>query len=241
MSAARVEVVPWVHDLVFEAHGEMVKFVKTLPRNSTVCIESTLADLEEGKKIHLDALREVIHECEKLGIKLVPIESPALRRLHSEKYLRSPYGLTPGIDEYTAAKEAESNARREGAFVRNIKAALSTSKQPTLIVLAGASHANGIVRGLAKEKIRARINLSPFRQREIFTKILRTGPSTFAKEASTGITGKANKARLERKRLMDALWRRDQYAERGIVCRKINERKHRENQRQNRKKAIRRR
>ncbi|MFA5930996.1 MAG: hypothetical protein WC821_01655 [archaeon] len=216
----QVELVPWVHDLSFEAHAEVVDYIKQLPKNSVLCVEANQKDFGLPPT---NALIEIIHECGKLNIKLVPIESFPLITRHRKVSSNSHYGETTHLDEYYSAKESKLCSQREKAFVRNIKSILYTLKKPKLVVLVGAGHIKGLVRELANEKISSKINLAPFKERDLIIKIIRTGHSS-AKEVSTKLSKEANQARLEREKLLNIASRRDRFDAAIVLQNKVNQR-----------------
>ncbi|MFA5930997.1 MAG: hypothetical protein WC821_01660 [archaeon] len=225
MVNAKVELVPWVHELGMEAHAEVINYIKTLPKNSVLCVEATQKDLafnpNEGE---FNALWDVVHECEKLNIKLIPIESPAVVERYHLNLLKNYYPAErqslndkSSLDESVYLKISKIRALREKAFVNNIRSALYTLKEPKLIVLVGASHINGVAEGLANQKISSNITLAPFKQKRLMLKILDHTHNLFTKNSSFQRLDKVNKL----KRIMEVMTKRVEPIERSALIKKI--------------------
>lgn len=148
-----VNFVPWYHNYNSPWHMAVVEYIRTLPKNSAIAIEISATALEnagyttyalnrvsepnyakpEIKRQILDLIEktqpdvlstyEILQECKKRNITVIPIESRTY---------------------YLAAKRAKNagqyNPQREKAFITQINTILEKSGIKDLTVIAGSNH-----------------------------------------------------------------------------------------------------
>ncbi len=186
MLKAKIVLVPWSHDISIRDQAKVVKFLRRIPKNSFIALEITPRRLGDyirkmGKtrkasppihpSIHpFDAAwLEVILECEKRNVKIVPLESEASIRLMS-KYRGS------AIPPYHSLGEIRHSMRREQTMAENIVAALPRKRIKRLFVLTGTYHTEGVAFELRRMSYSPRIVTgifgNPARLKEYF-KIVR--------------------------------------------------------------------
>lgn len=170
---AEVEVVPWLHNIGVNAHESVIEFIRSLPRNSTLCMETTekelmkitrhprraLDDIVNRRGKHMSnplAFFEVVHECMKRNIQIVPLESPILRA----KALKAPKEMSKD----SILEGARISIGRDNAFARATKTQLSTFKGEKLPALVALGHAAGVDQELNNLGIKSRINTTIFSQ-----------------------------------------------------------------------------
>ncbi|MDO8427762.1 MAG: hypothetical protein Q7S92_00960 [Candidatus Diapherotrites archaeon] len=163
-----IEIIPWEHSFNKQAHADVVSYVKSLPKNSVLALEINPQELATTQK-YMDALTsvrgqatlplantvqlalaELLLECSKKNIQIVPIRSIASSR--SSKLKETKLGpLVHTVDLFP-----------DHAFVRELKAALHKFKQKRLVVVVGFGHA-GMVQGLLQlQGVSSRIHFEHF-------------------------------------------------------------------------------
>lgn len=106
------------------------------------------------------AYLEVLHECRKKNIAVIPIETLV-------SYAKSEVSGT------ATKKEFAMSLFREKTFARQIKTTLMKFKGERLLVLTGLGHSLSLQRELTKIGVRTTLNIEIFTQRELVTKALK--------------------------------------------------------------------
>ncbi|MFH1391098.1 MAG: hypothetical protein ABIH20_02185 [Candidatus Diapherotrites archaeon] len=195
-----VELIPWMHYFPTLAHEDVVKHVKRLPKNSTIAIELPQAHAElvnlaissfRGEKRGLDrlsvgldelrkvlpddfwAVMEVLTQCKKRNIKVIPIESKALfDKVHSIDIERP-----RNHPELKATIDVD--VKREKFFVNEIIKLLNSSRKSGVVhtrlyVLSGAAHCSPMRRMLLERGYNAELNTSIFTKQSQIERGIRT-------------------------------------------------------------------
>ena len=162
-----VELIPWAHRISSTVHGELIDYIKKVPKNSIIALEISqklldkipdFLDIEQLEDMAL-SLVELVLECKKRGIKILPLESIVsdavgdriLRKRFVNKILR----LTEEEDVIGVIKE---NAFREINFARRISSIIKNFPQSKLIVITGYGHTKSVQTELKKLGINSKIN-----------------------------------------------------------------------------------
>ncbi|MBI2530447.1 MAG: hypothetical protein HYW05_04875 [Candidatus Diapherotrites archaeon] len=179
MDKADVELIPWVHNFDTSAHEDVVNYVRGLPKNSHLATEITperlsyynrLLSVITGsvRKILPDVLAalEIMHECKKRNITIIPLETPVSREIIIKTYENKSSRYSTEL----------ANKFRDQTFARILETTLKKFKGQKLPVLLGLQHValGEILNELRKRGINARVNTTIFTyKKEILEKINR--------------------------------------------------------------------
>lgn len=157
MKRTEVELIPWTHAIDHGIHGDAINYIKTIPKNSFIVVEATAKYIEFMNKLvykapseqfKLDwqgwAYVELVHECKKRNITVIPIES-LVPRISRER-------------EIQGIMITKKDVKREKAFARNIQTLLKRFNVRKLYALTGAGHTPALKLELKRLKIKAKIN-----------------------------------------------------------------------------------
>lgn len=175
-----IELIPWAHRISSSVHGELIDYIKKLPKNSVMALETSekflreiskpnfLDNIEEWGALSLSAV-ELIMECKKRGIKIIPLESPIADTAgHRLIKKRGSFAYAEPLLLHQAARVLtigiEDTILREKSFARQIATISKTCHQPKLFVVTGYGYTKGIKLELKKLGIDARINVSYTKQ-----------------------------------------------------------------------------
>ncbi|MBU2099700.1 hypothetical protein KKG83_01315 [Candidatus Micrarchaeota archaeon] len=176
LAGKEVEIVPWAHSIEESHHVQVVNYIKHLPRNSFLALELTskalskylsalnsrklLEQLLQGKTFPRvpapvnSAFLDVILECAKRDISLVPIESSVRyklsRRLRRRRYMT----------------EFEKLAVRDSAMSELSVTALKNKKIKKLYLVTGTGHVAGIQYNLSKADVKCKIKTDIFSHKD---------------------------------------------------------------------------
>lgn len=183
----KIELIPWVHNAACRWHGDVINYIRSLPKNSTIAMEMTpgrwvflgkMADIYVGKKpsivrggggelelippesqlsamsVQLLAAFEIMHECGKRNITIIPIEVHSASAMGQRTYLSD---LPPTPKELISTAEF-----RLESFARNVQSALVKFSGSRLPVITGLGDMRQLVSVLKKKSITAAINTDIF-------------------------------------------------------------------------------
>jgi len=171
---AQVELLPWWHFIGYQAHRDLVEYVKKLPKNSVIALEAIYTDIirlsramdilarktprsadltkEEIIALFLSescwAYIELLQACRARNHKIVPIDLGFGGR------------RTPKISEEYSVKHAKAARFADQHFADTISTLLSTLKQKKLFVVVGAAHVLNLQRELKSRQLHSFINYS---------------------------------------------------------------------------------
>lgn len=197
-----VEVVPWFHQAGLKAHEEVVfNFIRKLPKNSELALEISPDNLtgyssilkqfaynefwsdankEVWEGIGFDdwAIFEILHECEKRNIKVIPVETTVARKKYAKRLDLASYGRDA----------LEADLFKEKTYVRNLLSALKGLRRKQIPLIVGSAHAESVVRELNDVGLNAKIKIDIFSKKHKMKKIL--GLISSAREAALENKGK---------------------------------------------------
>lgn len=177
-----IEILPWVHDIKFTFHKDLIRYLKTLPKGSTIFFEITRgnlfyfeAALREIKTIDPKSIAdnkwaatfEFLATCLFCGHKIIPLESDSLDRTKSKIYFTSLGPSAENVDQIIAV-----NRLREKTFVRNI----NREHINTGYVVCGLAHAEPIREALEQTGYVAKVNMNFFTHRKDVEELQRIHP-----------------------------------------------------------------
>ncbi|MCR4335230.1 MAG: hypothetical protein NUV57_01700 [archaeon] len=152
-----VELLPWIHHAGYPNHQDILEYIKKIPKNSVLALEIKPNYYDRlrhdyyysPKGAHL-ALMQVIAECEKRNIEIVPLERAASRKYHPDKINADP--LLDFLGNFEADRK----------FAEAILQAGRIRKKPIIYALTGLAHSNGIAEHLKNNGVTAKVNTEIF-------------------------------------------------------------------------------
>ena len=170
-----VEIIPWTHAPYVRAFEEVLEFIRTIPKNSTIGLEVSPVDLANPEKIQTDnpngkaSLQETIMELETRNIKVIPLENHQL--------------LMIGRSKRNAILEERRKfgAKRDAIAVSKVENALKHVKGEKLILIVGLGHAPVLQSLLRQKGIETKIETSIFG--DLTRPILKNALRVFAEQA----------------------------------------------------------
>jgi len=187
LKGKEVEIVPWAHSIDSLSHELVVKYVKTLPKNSFLALELSSNDLIELEKelvgpnaVNLlspkyrddfrhkkmsAAFLEILFECKTRNINVIPInsnirKSQALKRTHA--LLGNAQIIIGNVQTLTDLKNRQAPTLRfvaeaDKMLSENIISALKKINLNKLVVLTGVNHSAGVQRNLSDKGVKTNI------------------------------------------------------------------------------------
>ena len=182
---AEVELIPWSHYIETESHRQVIEYIKKMPKNSVIALETTdlrlhyLAKIIEktkkerwptfypaitNKNRSSGSFIDVLVEAQKRNISIKPIEALQYRlkyskllRLREEEH-RAQLLSKKALDVEKALDKIDF--LREKHYANQIQTILKKFNRGELFVLTGGEHANSLQRELKKLGIKSNINKS---------------------------------------------------------------------------------
>jgi len=180
MKKGIVELIPEHHDIKSLAHEDVINYVKRgIPKNSFLALEISPGWLKViryamNPKMHtgtaidfyplsksfkdnpfMQSTIELLHECEKRNITIIPIETVVSVELARRSYGKKGIGT-----------KLEADAKRSETMANQLASALYKFRGRKLYALTGAYHTEGIALRLRRMGINATIQTKIFKQRE---------------------------------------------------------------------------
>jgi len=154
-----IEILPWHHAENTVAHHELLRYIDSLPRNTTVAWEMRWKDAPLATEHDNEAAADLALLFQKKDFKVVPIESNAILNLNDTK---------------TTLGQEKISKERERLFAERIARISYTSKPKRIIVVTGSAHVWGIAHELAKKGINCKINTKIYSQAKLLRRLIRT-------------------------------------------------------------------
>ena len=225
---AQVELLPWVHDVRFQAHKDLVEYVKKLPKNSVIALEITYRtiirisramDILAGKaprsanltKGEIKAVGDVF--LSNAGWMFMELLQACRARNHKIVPIDLGFGgkRQPEFSEEYSVKHAKATRFADQHFADTIstllstfKQKLSTLKQKKLFVVVGAAHVLNLQRELKSRQLHSFINDSMLEEKLLVRKFMRLDDA-MDREFLAGNTAEARKIEEKLSRLQTLL------------------------------------
>ena len=178
-----IELIPWIHNTHSPHHNTVLKYIRTIPKGSTLAFESfpsytrllnQMKDLMSGKTPSKErgfaqrdgplntktldsftlAMVEVLHECEKRGIEILPAQSN-VAGIRSMGDAERRYG---SVSEMLLTTEKDSLRREKDSA----KIVANQARKKNIYFLIGAGHILSIQEELKALGVSSRVRLSIF-------------------------------------------------------------------------------
>lgn len=195
-----VELIPWIHHVESATHIDVIKYIQSLPRNSVLgAMELSLEEYEilKGMSVRevlnarvsdsraispLLSLVELLHECRKRNIQIVPLEGSLIKNI---------------IDGANNAREFSQLAlkvspHKEKTAATQIKIALQYFKGRKFPAVIPTAHVLAVKTALEKIGIAANVNTKIFRDKQVVERII----TLFAEESRLRAQGRVQDAKL---------------------------------------------
>lgn len=180
MSAqAKVIMIPWQHAFDSSAHADIVKFIRSLPKNSIIALEINEQELHRAQKFasFMDerlgvpenvvsaASVEIVFECEKRNIQIVPLQTRVLIRNYERELAR---GMLFG----SFSDVSKTDLMFERDVVRFVSTILKKTNKSEVYVFTGLAHTIPIFDKLKSLGINAEVRTSFFRKRKMVERFI---------------------------------------------------------------------
>jgi len=139
MAEREVEIVPWIHSIFDKEYDSVIRYVQELPKNSSLGLEIPPPPVEIAA-LKLPHLYELLFECKRRGIRIIPLEAKHLLKL-------------------------ENDARREKVMVDRVLTAFKRFRFRKLPIIIGGFHVLPVLQGLQNSGIKIRVNTEIFSEK----------------------------------------------------------------------------
>ena len=208
---ARVELLPWLHDVRFQVHKDLVEYVKELPKNSVIALEiryariiriSRVMDILAGKtprsanltKREIEAVGDVF--LSNVGLALLELLQACRTRNHKIVPIDLGFGgeREPEISGEYSEKHAKAMQLADQHFANTISTLFSTLKQKKLFVVVGVNHVLNLQRELKSKQLPVAVNDAMLTEKRHLRKVMRLG-AAMRREALSGNIAKVKEIR----------------------------------------------